>query len=133
MFLKRMACADVTMDKLFLGGIVTVYSRQLKLVDYGDSFTRGCFAKAKESTFAMIKPDAYVHTGKIIDHIYKSGFTISQLKMGRFTPATTARFLQQNNAQSADNSGHLQSDVSTGMEIVADDAVARVSECAAAL
>jgi len=58
---------------------------------------------------------------------------ISQMKMGRFTPATTARFLQQNNAQSADNSAHLQSDVSTGMEIVADDACARVQECAAAL
>jgi len=96
MFLKRMACADVTMDKLFLGGIVTVYSRQLKLVDYGDAFTRSCFAKAKESAFALIKPDAYVKTGQIIDHIYKSGFMITQLKMGKFTPATTARFLQQN-------------------------------------
>lgn len=93
MFLKRMACADVTMDKLFLGGIVTVYSRQLKLVDYGDSFTRGCFAKAKEAAFCLIKPDAYVKTGQIIDQICKSGFMITQLKMGKFTPATTARFL----------------------------------------
>lgn len=97
MFLKRMTCADVTMDKLFLGGIVTVYSRQLKLVDYGDTFTRSCFARQKESSFLLIKPDAYVHAGKIIDHLYRSGFMISQLKMGRFTPATTARFLQQNN------------------------------------
>ena len=67
MFLKRMACADVTMDKLFLGGVVTVYSRQLKLVDYGDVFTRGCFAKNKESSFMLIKPDAYTNAGKIID------------------------------------------------------------------
>jgi nucleoside-diphosphate kinase len=49
--------------------VVTVYSRQLKLVEYGDVFTRSVFAKAKESTFALIKPDAYVHTGKIIDII----------------------------------------------------------------
>lgn len=77
MFLKRMACGDVTMDKLFLGGVVTVYSRQLKLVDYGDAFTRSCFAKAKESSFLLIKPDAYVHTGKIIDHLYRSGFMVS--------------------------------------------------------
>lgn len=72
---------------------MTIYSRQLKLVDYGDTFTRSVFAKAKESTFALIKPDAYVHTGKIIDYIYKNGFIISRLKMGKFTAATTARFL----------------------------------------
>lgn len=133
MFLKRMACADVTMDKLFLGGIVTVFSRQLKLTDYGDAFTRGCFAKAKESTFAMIKPDSYVHTGKIIDHIYKSGLMLTRLKMGRFTAATTARFLQQNDCQSAEASQLLQSDVSTGMEVVGDDACAKMSVCAEAL
>jgi nucleoside-diphosphate kinase len=93
MFLKRMACADVTTDKLFLGSIVTVYSRQLKLVDYGDAFTRTCFAKNKESSFMLIKPDAYTKTGKIIDHLARQGFMLSNLKMGRFTPATTARFL----------------------------------------
>lgn len=70
-----------------------MYSRQLKLVEYGDVFTRSVFAKAKESTFALIKPDAYVHTGKIIDLILQAGFVISRLKMGKFTAATTARFL----------------------------------------
>jgi nucleoside diphosphate kinase len=32
----------------------------------------------------MIKPDVYMHTGKIIDQIYKNGFIISKLKMSRF-------------------------------------------------
>lgn len=64
-----MTCTDISINNLYLGSVVMVYSRQLKLVEYGDVFTRGCFSKAKESTFAMIKPDAYVHTGKIIDHI----------------------------------------------------------------
>jgi nucleoside-diphosphate kinase len=97
MFLKRMACPDVTPDRLFLGSIVHVFSRQLKLTDYGDVFTRSVFSKAKESTFALIKPDVYVHTGKIIDHIYKAGFQIARLKMGKFTPAACNKFLQQNN------------------------------------
>lgn len=125
-----MACGDVTMDKLYLGGIVQVYSRQLKLVDYGDAFTRQCFAKNKESNFMLIKPDAYTKTGKIIDHLYKSGFMITNLKMGRFTPATTARFLAQNNMQSAEASEHLLSDVSIGLEVVAEGASTRLQECA---
>jgi nucleoside-diphosphate kinase len=39
-FLKRMACPGVSVDELFIGSVVTVYSRQLKLVEYGDLFTR---------------------------------------------------------------------------------------------
>jgi nucleoside diphosphate kinase len=35
----------------------------------------------------------YVHTGKIIDMIYKSGFIISKLKMSRFGPSQASRFL----------------------------------------
>ena len=84
MFLKRMAYPDISLKDLYIGSIVTVYARQLKLVDYGDTFTRKEFAKGKETTFALIKPDVYMHTGKIIDSIYQSGFVISKLKMSRF-------------------------------------------------
>jgi hypothetical protein len=30
----------VSVDELFIGSVVTVYSRQLKLIEYGDLFTR---------------------------------------------------------------------------------------------
>jgi len=42
--------------------------------------------------------------------------------MGRFTPATTARFLKQNSCESAEASEHMMSDVSIGLEVVAEDA-----------
>ena len=93
MFLKRIGVEGVTIDKLFIGSILTVHARQLKIVDYGDTCTRAAFAKGKETTFAMIKPDVYMHTGKIIDSIYKSGFIISKLKMSRFNASTAGRFL----------------------------------------
>ena len=88
MFLKRIAVDGISHEKLFVGSIITVHARQLKIVDYGDTFTRTSFARGKETTFAMIKPDVYMHTGKIIDSIYKSGFIISKLKMSRFTQGT---------------------------------------------
>lgn len=58
------------MDELFIGSIITVYARQLKLVEYGDLFTRQRFESKRQRTFAMIKPDSYTNTGKIIDAIY---------------------------------------------------------------
>ena len=36
-------------------------------------------------TFAMIKPDCYLHIGKILNIIELNGFTIGNLKMFRFS------------------------------------------------
>lgn len=121
-FLQRIACPAVTMQSLFVGSIVTVNARQLKIADYGDTFTRKKFARGKETQFALIKPDAYSHTGKIIDSIYSNGFIISKMKMSRFNSATASRFVggAPNAAAAID---HLCSDVCTGIEIVADNAV----------
>ena len=119
MFLKRTR-ADISQQSLFVGSVVTVYARQLKITDYGDTFTRKSFARGKETQFAMIKPDVYMHTGKIIDSIYRNGFIISKLKMSRFNQSSAGRFLGQ---ASAEESSFLQSDVCTGMELVADGAL----------
>lgn len=121
MFLKRMAYPGMNQASLYVGSIVTVNARQLKIADYGDTATRKAFARGKETQFALLKPDAYMNTGKIIDSIYRNGFIISKLKMSRFNNATAARFLGGNN--SAEANSHLQSDVCTGMEIVAEGAV----------
>lgn len=123
MFLKRMAYPEISQQQLYVGSIVTVYSRQLKLVDYGDTYTRKEFAKGKETTFALIKPDVYMQTGKIIDEIYKNGFVISRMKMSRFSSAAASRFLQIGSVNTSDNQKFLTSDVSTGIEIVAANAL----------
>ena len=59
MFMKKTITGGITMEKLYLGSIVTVFSRQLKLVDYGDIFTKNKFESAAGRTFAMVKPDCY--------------------------------------------------------------------------
>ena len=115
--------SDIQRTALFVGSIVTVNARQLKIADYGDTATRKAFARGKETQFALLKPDAYMHTGKIIDSIYSNGFIISKLKMSRFSNATAGRFLGP--MGNPEVSQHLQSDVCTGMEIVADGAVAK--------
>ena len=127
MFLKRIGYPSVTMQSLFVGSIVTINARQLKIADYGDTATRKKFARGKETQFALIKPDAYMHTGKIIDSILQNGFIISKLKMSRFSNATASRFLG-GSPNAAQANEHLTSDVCTGMEIVADGAVQKWNE-----
>ena len=82
--MKRCAYPGLNVEDLHIGSVITVYSRQLKITDYGDVATRKKFEGVRQRTFAMIKPDAYANIGKIIDAIYISGFKISKLKMSRF-------------------------------------------------
>ena len=73
----------------------------------------------------MIKPDAYTSTGKIIDAIYQSGFKISKLKMSRFNANTVGNFYGEHKGKPFYNglSDFIQSDVVSGIELVAENAV----------
>jgi nucleoside diphosphate kinase len=73
----------------------------------------------------MIKPDAYPHTGKIIDSIQKAGFVISKLKMSRFNPNSAGVFYGEHKGKGFYNNlmGFMTSDVVTGIELVAENAV----------
>jgi len=76
----------------------------------------------------MVKPDSYTHTGKIIDAIYQNGFTISKLKMSKFTQAQHAdNFYSEHRGKPffSDLCAFMQSDVVTGMELVADNAISK--------
>jgi nucleoside-diphosphate kinase len=42
--------------------------------EYADLYTRTAFETKREKTYAMIKPDAYLHIGKIIQRIQDEGF-----------------------------------------------------------
>ena len=68
-FLKRSEYPSVALGDLFIGSSVTVNGRKLKVVDYGDVFTRKMFEQHRQRTFALIKPDCYPQMGKIIDAI----------------------------------------------------------------
>jgi nucleoside-diphosphate kinase len=60
-FLKRTRYPSVSEEELYLGATVTIYSRQYKVLDYADEFTKKAFSQSYhlEKTFAMIKPDVY--------------------------------------------------------------------------
>ncbi len=126
MFLKRCPFSGVqSMEDFYIGAVVTVYGRQLKIVEYGDVATRKRFEVDRQRTFGMIKPDAYRHIGKIIDAIYVNGFRISKLKMSRFSNASSDIFYGEHKGKPffPTLQGFITSDVVVGMELVADNAV----------
>jgi nucleoside-diphosphate kinase len=62
-FLKRVEVPSLKLSDLFVGAQVTVFTRVLKVQEYGDIATAKKQSVERESTFAMIKPDSYQKMG----------------------------------------------------------------------
>ena len=77
---------------LYIGAKIVVYSRQLTIVDFADTFTRNRLQKKTERTCAMIKPDAFLNAGKIVNAIVRSNLRINQLRMCKLTQQEAAQF-----------------------------------------
>jgi nucleoside-diphosphate kinase len=80
-FLKRCDYPAVTAKDLYKGGIITIYSRQLTIVDYGDEYTRKIFDGSSASTTVRVAPAALPSMGRIIDAVCASALTISELRL----------------------------------------------------
>jgi len=68
-FLKKTEVSGLTLANLYVGNKVTVMSRVLHIVSYGDIATQRKQAADCQKTFAMIKPCSYQNIGKIIDAV----------------------------------------------------------------
>ncbi|KXZ44028.1 hypothetical protein GPECTOR_75g752 [Gonium pectorale] len=91
-FLKRTKYEELRPSLLYIGSKVTVFGRQLKLIEYGDDFTRNSIESQTERTLAMIKPDAFKNMGKIINAISQSGFLISKLRVAKLSKQEAQEF-----------------------------------------
>lgn len=64
---------------------MTIYGRRYKIVEYGDQQTKNINSVSKEKAFVLIKPDAYLNMGKIINDITALGLFIVKAHMMRLT------------------------------------------------
>lgn len=65
--MKRIKLAHVTADALYIGATLTIYTRQFKITDYADTFTRQALDGLFDKCFLLLKPKAvYDNLGKIL-------------------------------------------------------------------
>jgi len=80
MFLKKTPISDLTLADLHIGNLVNVFSRQLSITGYADSFTQAALSNNQEHTLMVIKPNAVPHAGSILEAVTSSGLTIANLR-----------------------------------------------------
>ena len=104
---------------------MNVYSRDLTITDYGDEFTKNALQKKMEKTLALIKPDAVLKIGKILDHLGKDGFRISKLRSLRLSRSDAQEFYAEHRGKPFYDqlTEFMSSGVILAMELVADGAI----------
>jgi nucleoside-diphosphate kinase len=131
-FLKRTQYFDLRMDDLHIGGNVTVHSRQLKIMDYGDAYTRRVLESNKSRTLGIIKPDVYSNLGLILKGIYENGMVCGKLQMVKMSLQQAQAFSNLAKLPPA-SASHLSSDVVLVMEIVGKNACQQWQEMIGAI
>lgn len=91
-FLKRCKYPQVVLEDLFIGALVTVYARQVKVVDFGDPFTKRQLTLARSRTIALLKPKQWGRLGVVVDALYKNNFVISRMRSVQFSPSQAQEY-----------------------------------------
>lgn len=132
LFLKRTKYPQLTESELHVGATVTIYSRQFKVIAYGDDFTRKSFHSVDangpnlQRSFMLIKPDAYLNIGKIITMLESEDYKISNIKMSKLQANETQELMQQqfqSNMFVQEQIQYLMSDVVVGIEVIKNQAI----------
>lgn len=129
LFLRR-SSSPVQLDEIYIGAVVNILSRQLKVIDFADEFTRSRLQSRKQATLALIKPDSATrHIGDILDTIISEGLTIGQMRMLRLSIKESERFHYRQKSGQAhfndDNVKHLASGPLVAIELVGENAIQR--------
>ena len=81
MFLKRTKLPPTLKESdFFVGANILLLSRDLKLIDYGNSNTKSLLEPVDERTVVVLSPALYDSMGDIVSLMEKNGFTIVDLK-----------------------------------------------------
>ncbi|NWI97658.1 NDK7 kinase, partial [Pitta sordida] len=126
-FLKRTKYESLHLEDLYVGSKVTVFSRHLSIVDYGNQYTSRKLGSRKERTLALIKPDAIRKIGELIDVIINAGLTITKAKMMLLSRKEAADFYTDHRTKPYYHEllQFIMSGPVLAMEILGDDAVSK--------
>ena len=92
MFLKKTTTDQISQADLYIGNTITIYSRVLSILDFGDEVTLNNCAQEHQSTFALIKPGSMDQMGIILTDIHTAGFTLARTKMVHLNELQAGQF-----------------------------------------
>lgn len=126
-FLSRQGVPKISQESFYLGAVLNIHSRQLKITDYADNKTMKQFENQVGKTLALVKPDSYLQCGTILDSLAQEGFNVVNMKIVKMTSQQAGRFYQEHQGKPffQDLVTFMSSDYILALELMADDVVAK--------
>ncbi|KAF0685002.1 Aste57867_23031 [Aphanomyces stellatus] len=85
-FLKRIKFPSIKSVDLFVGACISVYSRQINLVDTANEYTRRLLASRGSNRVFVVKPSGYGALGRILSALESAKLTFVKMRMIHIQP-----------------------------------------------
>ncbi|XP_011505516.1 PREDICTED: nucleoside diphosphate kinase 7, partial [Ceratosolen solmsi marchali] len=82
-FLRRSKCNGVESKDFYVGAMVTIFSRNIKITNFADQATKKKLSSKRVKTYVILKPNIINKLGEILKTISDYDFHISNLRMGQ--------------------------------------------------
>jgi len=116
-FLKRTDYPSVKLSDIYLGAVITVFSRQLTIKDYGDGYTAKVFGAKLEMTVACVPMETMQRVGNVIDAAGSAGLKVVELRMLQLSPQQSSALFPDSSDAAACCKGPVMA-----MKLTAEDA-----------
>lgn len=93
-FLKRQQYPSVTLQDLYVGNTVSIFSRQFKILKYGDAKTAAVFSQAKARSVVLLNTEATPNIGLLLEALHKANIVVSRLKMVLLSADAASAYLR---------------------------------------
>lgn len=123
-FLKRCAYPSIKLEDIFIGAQLTVYARQLKVVDYADDFSRSELSNKQTRMVMLAKPAAFDRIGELMDRVYGGQFVISNLQLVSLSQQQACEFFGDDRPTA--RADELLGGPVVAMEIIGQDVAQRL-------
>ncbi|XP_011169620.1 nucleoside diphosphate kinase 7 [Solenopsis invicta] len=84
-FLRRTTCEGIKAKDFYVGTVITIFSRCIKITGYADTYTKTKLETQLQKVFVLLKPDVVDKMGEILKAITNYDFHIANIKMIRLT------------------------------------------------
>ncbi|KAG6797823.1 nucleoside diphosphate kinase 7 [Apis mellifera caucasica] len=129
-FLKRSKCEGIQARDFYIGGIVTIFSRNIKITNYADCATQTKLQKKMQKTFAIVKPCVVDKLGEILKIIISSQLHIVNIKMIKLSYEQAMELYHDKKEET--NIAYMVNYIASGpivtLELIGDSAITRWQE-----
>lgn len=130
-FLKRTTCKGIQAKDFYIGAVVTIFSRSMKITGYADLYTKNILERQLERTLVLLKPDVVEKMGEILKIIADNDFHIANMKMVQLTADQVAEcYPIKDVVDKMSIINHLTSGPVVALELLGENSIARWHELA---